>query len=118
MLLHGIYTHYTEIYKEKTNGGELLLLAALVYPSDVFSFGGLTRVCLCVYKGNTREQHDRHTKGRTEGKTSEKKLVPEEEGDFFLLLFLFLETYTHDGCSDGGLSFLHLFVHGRRVVEL
>jgi hypothetical protein len=90
----------------------------LFTPPTYFFWGSDPCVCVCVYKGNTREQHDRHTKGRTEGKTSEKKLVPEEEGDFFLLLLLFLETYTHDGCSDGGLSFLHLFVHGRRVVEL
>jgi hypothetical protein len=109
--------HYTEIYKEKTNGGELLLLAALVYPSDVFSFGGLTRVCVCVYTRETQENNTTDTqKGGRREKLVKRNWYQKKKETFFFLLFL--ETYTHDGCSDGGLSFLHLFVHGRRVVEL
>jgi hypothetical protein len=98
--------HYTEIYKEKTNGGELLLLAALVYPSDVFSFGGLTRVCVCVYTRETQENNTTDTqKGGRREKLVKRNWYQKKKETFFFFFFFFSRRTHMMGVAMGGYLF-------------
>jgi hypothetical protein len=105
MLLHGIYTLHRDLQR-KNQWRWAAAAGCTCLPLRRISFGGLTRVCVCVYTRETQENNTTDTqKGGRREKLVKRNWYQKKKETFFFFFF-FLSRRTHMmGVAMGGYLF-------------